>query len=472
MRILQVSTADVGGGAEDVAKRLFEEYRDRGHDSCLAVGRASIGGDGIFELPNKALRNPLARVAEAAAESLRTQTRFGQRVRGRAAPLARLGEPLRLLNYERGREDFDFPATSRLSELAGQPDVIHCHNLHGAWLPGGGYFDLRELPTLSARQPLVLTLHDAWLLSGHCAHSFDCQRWQTGCGHCPDLTIEPATPRDATAFNWAVKRELYRRSRLFVASPSRWLMQKVEASIIAEGMAQARVIPNGVDLSVFQPAAEPVAAVRERLGLPLEGPILLFAAHGIRQNAWKDFATLRAALALLAHRAVGPEVTLVALGDGGPHEQIRHVQIRFVGWTGDRVEVASYYQAADVYVHAARVDTFPLTVLEALACGTPVVATAVGGIPEQLKSPAPAFPSGAERVSENSATGLLVPPGDPDALARALETILENRDFRTRLAANALSDARTRFDFRRQADAYLEWYEELVESTVVPSTSR
>jgi hypothetical protein len=54
----------------------------------------------------------------------------------------------------------------------------------------------------------MLTLHDAWLLSGHCAHSFDCQRWKTGCGECPDLDVYPASPRDATACNWRRKREI------------------------------------------------------------------------------------------------------------------------------------------------------------------------------------------------------------------------------------------------------------------------
>ena len=102
--------------------------------------------------------------------------------------------------------------------------------------------------------PTVLTLHDAWLLSGHCAHSFDCERWKTGCGECPDLTIEPAIRRDATADNWVRKRDIYARSRLYVATPSPWLMGRVEQSMLAPAVEQARVIPNGVDLSVFRPA--------------------------------------------------------------------------------------------------------------------------------------------------------------------------------------------------------------------------
>ena len=95
-----------------------------------------------------------------------------------------------------------------LDALPAPPDIIECHNLHG------GYFDLRALPWLSRQAATVLVLHDAWLLSGHCAHSFDCDKWQTGCGACPDLSIEPALRRDGTAHNWTVKQGVYAQSRV------------------------------------------------------------------------------------------------------------------------------------------------------------------------------------------------------------------------------------------------------------------
>jgi hypothetical protein len=75
-----------------------------------------------------------------------------------------------------------FAGTKRL-ELADKPDIVHCHNLHGE------YFDLHALDWLSARVPVVITMHDAWLLSGHCVHSLGCGRWETGCGKCPDDSL-------------------------------------------------------------------------------------------------------------------------------------------------------------------------------------------------------------------------------------------------------------------------------------------
>jgi glycosyltransferase involved in cell wall biosynthesis len=98
-------------------------------------------------------------------------------------------------------------------------------------------------------------------------------------------------------------------------------------------------------------------------------------------------------------------------------------------------------------LHPARADTFPNNVLEAFACGVPVVATAVGGIPEQI---------------EDGRTGFLTPPGDTGALSDRLVDVLSSPELRKQLGEQAAQAARSRFDLRLQANAYLEWYGELV----------
>ena len=138
---------------------------------------------------------------------------------GRSRRSRAFRDPGVLLDVARGREDFRFPASHRVLELSPRvPDVLHLHNLHG------GYFDLRVLPELSARQPTVVTMHDEWLYTGHCAYTLDSERWLEGCGSCPHLDSYPALRVDGTAENWRRKAALYKRSRLHVVCPSEWLL--------------------------------------------------------------------------------------------------------------------------------------------------------------------------------------------------------------------------------------------------------
>jgi glycosyltransferase involved in cell wall biosynthesis len=111
-------------------------------------------------------------------------------------------------------------------------------------------------------------------------------------------------------------------------------------------------------------------------------------------------------------------------------------------------EIADAYRAADVYLHAARADTFPTTVLEALACGTPVVATRIGGIPEQLR---------------DGVTGWLTPPGDAAAMSEAALAILGDRGSAEAMARAARDDAEQRFDARRMVRDYVQLLAALVE---------
>lgn len=439
-----------------MARDLSLGYEALGHSSWLAVGEKRSEESNIFRIRHNQSGNWWSRCWWGLSDHLRPfvlKQVWGSLWVDRLARV--LAAPGKLYGSYQGREDFYFPGTWDLPRLTPQkPDLIHCHNLHG------GYFDLRALSWLSGQIPVVLTMHDAWLLSGHCAHSLACKRWETGCGLCPDLTIPPAIRRDATAFNWQRKREIYAKSRLYVATPSHWLMQKVEQSILAPSLMQAKVIPYGINLDFFKPTSR--QHVRTKLDIPSETAVLLFAASGIQQSVWKDYQTLRTSIMLIGEQVRAP-VLFIALGEEGQVEQIGSVKIKFIPYQNNPETVASYYQAADVYLHAARADTFPNTVLEALACGTPVVATAVGGIPEQVKGLR--FEAGSQEHSlfpPEKATGILVSPGDAIGMAKAVRSLLEQEGLRHQLGENAAVDARQRFDLNRQIEDYLAWYQEII----------
>ena len=324
---------------------------------------------------------------------------------------------------------------------------MHLHNAHG------GYFDLRAVARLSWQVPVVVTLHDAWLLAGHCAHSLGCQRWETGCGRCPDLDVYPPIRRDGTRINWRRKKRIVDACQLYVTTPCEWLRVKALASLLSGAIKASRVIHNGVDLNVFQPADR--RAARASLELPEEADIVMCAANGLKGNKFKDYGTLVGAVTRLAHRRRRPLICL-AVGDGGETVTDGNMSVRFVPFDSDVAKVAALYNAADVYVHPAVEDTFPTSILEAMACGRPVVASNVGGIPEQI---------------DHNVSGFLCEPRQPEALATLLERLLEDAALQRRIGASARRQAEMYFGRERCLADYMDWYEEVLARAARPAAA-
>ncbi len=209
-------------------------------------------------------------------------------------------------------------------------------------------------------------------------------------------------------------------------------------AVDVEGVPAERVtyLPNSVDLTVFSPPSEVErAAARRQFGLPEAGLVVGAVGRLVHQ---KNFDLLIEAMrSVLADR---DDATLAIFGDGPDAASLRGLaapmggRVRFLGRV---IERRAVYAALDLLVLPSRFEGLPMTVLEAMASGVPVIATAVDGM--------------IELVGGDPRAARLVPPGDVAGLREAVIELLSDRDARSDLAAAALPLVRTTFDARRLA---------------------
>lgn len=414
MNILHINALAQQGGAARAMLRLHYGLERKGHHSSVVARARRTREADLFTLEEVAgFRAPVA-----------------QRLIG--ALTAHLDRALGLPGLH--------TSTQRLlsTDLFQQADVIHLHNLHGR------YFNYHLLPKLSAAKPIVWTLHDMWALTGHCAYSYQCNRWMTGCYSCPllkpsnrDLVEPHATKIDRTHPIWRRKREIYEHSDLNVATPSQWLLNKVRDGILATAQSLT-LIPHGLDLDVFRPLDRESA--RTSLGIPSESRVILFVSEKLA-NTRKGFALLLQALQRIESRA---SVVLLTFGANPPAEYLHGFEHRSLGFLFDEQQQNLAYNVADVFVFPTLADNQPLVILESLACGTPVVSFDVGGVPEMVR---------------HMETGYLANYRDVDHLALGIDTLLENTELCNKMRHRCREIAVEEYGLDLYVHRYLSLYE-------------
>ena len=312
-------------------------------------------------------------------------------------------------------------------------DLIHLH-----WV--ADFLDYEAFFSwLPNRMPLVFTLHDMANFTGGCCYDMGCGRFAQECGACPQLGSGDES--DLTRQIWRRKQEYYESlnsDRVMVVTPSRWLEAEVSRSSLLSRFPRS-VIPYGLDLEVFQPRDRRVA--REVLGIPAETRVLLFIAAGIHEPR-KGFTLLSRALDGIESHS---KILLLCVGPGAPADFPRCPCTHIDGVTNDRF-LSFIYSAADVLVAPALADNLPNTILESIACGTPVVAFAAGGVQDAVRP---------------GVTGLLATPGDAVELRHALLDLLDNDVKREELSRKCRQVAVAEYDLGVQAHRYLKLYEKL-----------
>ena len=404
MRVIHLNHSDINGGAARAAYRIHHALRASGVDSRMWVNKATAG--------DWTVEGPATKVAKALAA-----------VRGHAAsPLVK--------TLKTGNPIIHSPAVlpsqwvKRINQS--DADVVHLH-----WV-AGEMLSIADIGRIE--KPIVWTLHDMWAFCGaeHYAEEF---RWREGYRRNNRPAHESGF--DLNRWTWERKRKHWQRP-MQVVTPSRWLAECVRESALMRNWPES-VIPNCLDIVRWKPIEQ--AQARELLGLPADVPLLLFGAMGGGRDPRKGFDLLTDALAHL--RGEIPGLELVVFGQLAPRNRPDlSFPIHYTGHLHDDLSLRALYSAADVLVVPSRQEAFGQTASEAQACGTPVVAFNIGGLPD---------------IVQHRRTGYLAKSFDTEDLARGIKWVLEEGS-RTAINAQAREKAVRNFSSTVVSAKYINLY--------------
>lgn len=349
--VLQLSTFHWEGGAGVAAARLHQALRNAGVDSHLMVSEISGSGPQTTAWADSAWKSKMA---------------WGNFVM----------ERLSFLPYEKDKSvRFAFSPAAIGADIADHPLVRQASVIHLHWI-NFGFLSLKSLEKLFALgKPIVWTLHDMWAFTGGCHYNRGCERYLSHCCYCPYLR-KPGE-YDIAFAQFEKKYNLFQGAPVTFVSPSRWLDNLVQNAALTNGMP-SQAIPNCIDTELFKPGNRDEA--RKAFGLPTDKKLLLFAGANT-QDPRKGFTYFQQAM----HHPDLADAEVMVLGKGKADDfKDMPVKTHFLGKISDASQMVQAYNAADMLIVPSLEDNLPNTIMEAMACGTPVVGFDTGGIPEMI----------------------------------------------------------------------------------------
>ena len=338
MKVLHVSLSDRVGGAAIGAYRFHQSLLRAGLRSEMLVLRKITADPTVHRL----------------SDSFKRWQRARRRLAERRHQRHMQANPRTAQSGHWSLNLFEYPIAAAINQFAA--DVVHLH-----WV-GDNFLPLGQLEQIKA--PIVWTLRDMWAFTGGCHTALDCGNYRSGCGNCPQLQTAAAT--DMSARINARKQRAWAAIPLTIVCLSRWLADCARQSAILKEK-RIEVIGNPVDPAVFKPLDK--AAARRAFNLPSDKKLILFGAVGGTRDRLKGFGYLQEALRAFSYDAV----ELVLFGAESVADPQLNLPWHSVGRLQDEVSLSLLYSACDVYVLPTLQDTFPKTVLESLACGSPCV---------------------------------------------------------------------------------------------------
>ncbi|MCL2424827.1 MAG: glycosyltransferase [Oscillospiraceae bacterium] len=242
-----------------------------------------------------------------------------------------------------------------------EADIIHYHLIHNNLL------SLAMLPDLVRMKPTVITLHDAWIFSGHCVHSLGCEKWRYGCGKCEKHDVSFPIIEDTTSFMWKVKKRVFEDITLDVVVASKYMLNMAKTSPITRHLENMHYIPFGIDEDMFV-ESDDKGQVRKQLGINCDDFVILLRTDP------SPFKGMDIITKMLDELCTNKPITLLTVGQG---EMLVKYSDKFTikqfEWITNDELMAQVYQACDILVMPSKAESFGMMAVEAMASKRPVI---------------------------------------------------------------------------------------------------
>jgi len=415
MKVLHVSIGDSGGGAARAAHRIHRALVEFGIDSRMRVPHRGTEDDRVIAGTPQTI---IARLAQKMRRRWLSHTRRGWHT----------DNPI--------LHTFGQIGAGLVDEInASDADVLNLH-----WI--SEMLSVADIGRL--KKPIVWTLHDMWAFCGGEHYVPDDASARFRQGYRADNRPPGERGPDLNRQTWEAKRRAWARQGFTIVSPSLWLADCARQSVLFADAA-VHVIPNPLNtVNAWRPI--PREAARVALGLPPDKKLILMGADGGVADPRKGGDLLRDAVARVSARQPG-DVELMIYGQGKPaRNEIWPCPVHWLGVVRDDRVLALAYSAADVMVVPSRQEAFGQTALEAQACGTPVVAFDIGGLPD---------------IVIHRETGWLAKAFDTEDLAEGILWVLGDGERWQALSRAARERAVERFSPQVVARQYVQVYEQV-----------
>lgn len=415
LNVVMFNTYDGAGGAAIATYRLHRGLRSIGINSRLMVLHKGTDDSTVLgREPQTKLQKAIALLYSMRDERI---TRHCRSQRGGEFSPARCPDKLA-------------PRVSALS-----PDIVHLF-----WV-NSGFMKIETLRQLKV--PVVWTLHDMWPFTGGCHYDAECGKFRQSCGECPMLGS--GNEHDLSRQIWERKRDSWRDVPIVVVATSHWLADMARSSSLFKDQ-RVEVIPNGINTDQYKPLDK--LAARDAYGFPQDKNLVLFSAMKATTDKRKGNHFLAPALKKMALEGWGENTELVVIGASAPENPPDlGMKIHYMGYLHDEISQVLLYSAADVTVVPSMQENLSNAVMESLACGTPVVAFNIGGMPDMIG---------------HQDTGYLAKPFESDDLAAGITWVLENKERHTMLSRQARKTVLERYALKTVANQYQALYQDIL----------